>query len=363
MHLMFALTIALQQIPTWTVGPKPTVRIGEVDAEEHYMFSQVASAVRLSNGKIVVANGASNEIRVYDATGKHAATYGRTGGGPGEFQSLRALWLFPGDSIMAMDSRNGRMTLFGPTMQIVRTETLPPIPGAIARMANGSYLATQGLAPPEKRTDFRGLIEFEGLVLRKAPGATVTAYDTIVRGVKAGQSYVNGETRRQYPFPYGRSAQIGVGRTHFFYGSTHGTELGVFDQNGKRTGTVKIRGSGKPLSAADIQKWVDDNVERRTTAQAKLDARNDYKAIPPNPRTPEFAALKVDDAGNVWVRQYGPPWDPSMAWDVYDVGGKSLARVRMPARFEPMHIGRDFVLGVSKDEFDVERVELFSLKR
>ena len=35
----------------------------------------------------------------------------------------------------------------------------------------------------------------------------------------------------------------------------------------------------------------------------------------------------------------------------------------MPARFEPMHIGSNFVLGVTKDELDVERIELYPLRR
>lgn len=359
--LLSALILAVQQ--TWTVAPAPTVRIGEVDAEEHYMFSQVQSAVRLSDGRMVVANGASNELRVYDAKGKHVRTIGRAGSGPGEFQTLRAVWLLPADTIMAMDARNGRLTLFGPTLQLIRTETLPTIPGAIARLANGSYLATQGLAPPEKRNDFRGQIDFEGLVLRKAAGNT--AYDTIVRGVKAGQSFVQpvGNAWRQVPYPFGRSAQIGVGRNRFYYGSTHGTEVGVYDENGKRIGTVNIRGSSRELTSADIAKWVQNDLEKRRTAQSKLDAENDFKQIPNNKRTPEFASLKVDDAGNLWVRQYGPPWEPSPNWDVYSEAGRPLARVRMPGRFEPMQIGRDFVLGVSKDEFDVERIELYALRR
>src|SRR5688572_2660157 len=106
MFIELALALAVQQ--QWSVSTQPTVRIGEVDASEAYMFSQVASAVRLSDGRIVVANGASNEVRVYDAKGKHTTTLGRTGAGPGEFQTLRMLWRLPGDSLIAYDARNGR---------------------------------------------------------------------------------------------------------------------------------------------------------------------------------------------------------------------------------------------------------------
>jgi hypothetical protein len=81
------------------------------------------------------------------------------------------------------------------------------------------------------------------------------------------------------------------------------------------------------------------------------------------PRTPEFAALKLDDDGNLWVRRYGPPWDPSPDWDVHTADGAPLANVKLPQRFEPMHIGHDFTLGVRKDALDVEHVELYRLTR
>src|SRR5687768_949308 len=363
MILILALAVAAQQQPAWKVAAQPKVRIGEIEAEEPYMFAQVSGAVRLSDGRIVVANGGSNELRVYTAEGRHIATHGRTGGGPGEFQALRALWFFPGDTVMAMDTRIGRLSVYDASMKLVRAEQIRPIPGAVGRLANGSYLATQGLAPPEKRTDFRGLIEFEGLVLRLPPGGTV--YDTIVRGVKAGQSFVQpvGNSWRQYPFPYGRSAQIGIGRTRFYYGDTHSTEIGIYDVNGQPIGKVKVRGSGRELTPVHIQKWVDFEVDKRTTEEAKTNARSDFKQIPANKRSPEFAALKVDDAGNLWVRRYGPPWDPSPDWDIYTADGRPLGNVRLPVRFEPMHIGREFVLGVTRGELDVERVELYTLTR
>ncbi|MEX2283939.1 MAG: 6-bladed beta-propeller [Gemmatimonadota bacterium] len=360
MFIELALAFALQQ--PWAVSAQPTVRIGEVEAAEPYMFSQVAAAVRLSDGRIVVANGASNQLRVYDARGRHTTTLGRTGAGPGEFQTLRLLWRLPGDSLIAYDARNGRLTYFDRTPTLLHSVQVPTIPGASGRLADGSLLATIGIAPPEKIKDFQGLIEFNGFVLRKTPSGT--SYDTIARG-RAGQSFVQPvpPSWRQYPFPYGRTAQIAIGRNRFYYGDTHSTDIGIYDGNGRSIGTVKIRGSGKALSGADIEQWVEKEVEKRTTPQAKTDARAGFKEIPPPRRSPEYAALRLDDAGNLWVRRYGPPWQPSPEWDVYDESGRPLASLRLPARFEPMHIGTDFLLGVTRDDLDVERIELYPLRR
>src|SRR5688572_24932772 len=67
MIFAFALLLAAQQQRTWTVATSPVVSIGEVEGAQEYMFSQVVGAVRLSDGRFAVANGGSNELRVYDS--------------------------------------------------------------------------------------------------------------------------------------------------------------------------------------------------------------------------------------------------------------------------------------------------------
>ncbi|MGH7470490.1 MAG: 6-bladed beta-propeller [Longimicrobiales bacterium] len=358
--MTIAFMVAVQQ--TWALSAQPTVRIGEVEAAQEYMFAQVGDAVRLADGRIAVANGGSSELRVYDAQGKHLRTMGRAGDGPGEFRTLRYLWRLRGDSLVAVDTRNGRLTFYGPGPTMLHTVQLPPIPAASGRLSDGSYIAALGLAPPDKINNFQGHIDFVGLVLRRA--SPTAAYDTIVRG-KAGQSFVQpvGSSWRQYPYPYGRTAQIAIGNTRFYYGDTHSTEIGIYDTRGTRVGALKLRDGARALSGADIERWIEFEVAKRPNEQAKTDTRVALREIPAPRKTPEFAALKLDDDGNLWVRRYGPPWDPSRDWDVYDPNGRSLASARLPARFEPSHIGRDFVLGVSKDEFDVERIELYRLTR
>ncbi len=359
MMLAFALLLAAQQ-RTWTVAAKPAISIGEVEAAQEYMFSQVVGALRLSDGKLVVANGASNELRVYDSSGKHVTTLGRAGAGPGEFQTLRAVWLLPADTVIAVDSRNNRVTVYAPGPTLLRSYQLQSVAGISGRLGDGSYLLTVGVAPSPDMKDFQGLIEFTGLVLRRTPD--VAKVDTIARA-KAGQSYVNPTSRRQYPFPFGRSALIAVAPTRFYYGDTHSTEVGIYDPAGKRLGTVKLKASSRPLTGDDIEKWIEADLAKRPNAQSKLDARNDFKQIPPAKRSPEFAALKVDDLGNLWVRHYGPPFAPSPDWDVYTADGAPLASARTPARFDPLHIGKDFILGVRKDDLDVEHIELYTLTR
>ncbi|MDE2980526.1 MAG: hypothetical protein OXU74_04945 [Gemmatimonadota bacterium] len=53
----------------WTIGPEPAVLIGLLEGKEPYMLHWATDATRLRDGRLVVANSGSNELRVFDADG------------------------------------------------------------------------------------------------------------------------------------------------------------------------------------------------------------------------------------------------------------------------------------------------------
>lgn len=53
----------------WEIGPEPTVTIGAAQGEAPYLLYDVRDASTLSDGRIVVADGASDEVRVFDPDG------------------------------------------------------------------------------------------------------------------------------------------------------------------------------------------------------------------------------------------------------------------------------------------------------
>ncbi len=79
------------------------------------------------------------------------------------------------------------------------------------------------------------------------------------------------------------------------------------------------------------------------------------------PRDHTYAAvsgLRVDDLGNVWVREFQRDSDAAGRWIVFDPDGHRIAIARTPPRLWPFQIGEDFVLSVWRDALDVEHVEL-----
>lgn len=75
----------------WTVSAEPIVTIGTVEGDAAYQLHRVGAALRLSDGRIVVANNGSSDLRYYDSAGRHVRTVGRRGEGPGEFSMLSGM--------------------------------------------------------------------------------------------------------------------------------------------------------------------------------------------------------------------------------------------------------------------------------
>lgn len=50
-------------------------------------------------------------------------------------------------------------------------------------------------------------------------------------------------------------------------------------------------------------------------------------------------------------------------WTVFDSEGRQLGTLTLPARFRVTDVCADYVVGVGRDELDVEKVQLFRLDR
>jgi hypothetical protein len=113
-------------IDTWSLEASPLVEIGEADGDEHYLFHDIVSVVRLPNGNIAVLDAGSAQLRFYDGEGRHLRTTGGEGSGPGEYRAPARLYLTHEDSLQVFDSRTRMETTVdtaGTFVRAVRYET------------------------------------------------------------------------------------------------------------------------------------------------------------------------------------------------------------------------------------------------
>ena len=76
---------------------------------------------------------------------------------------------------------------------------------------------------------------------------------------------------------------------------------------------------------------------------------------------PAHGRLLVAKSDNLWVEYYRPAWKRESRWTVFNAQGRMLGDVDMPLDMEVLEIGSDYVLGLLKDELDVEYVQLYEL--
>ena len=221
----------------WQLGPEPLVEIGVLNGEAPYQLFRVADAARLGDGRIVVINGGTNELRVYGADGGHLATWGGEGEGPGEFLLMQSLVRWPGDSLAVWDSD-----------------------GSLARL-------------------------------------------------------------------------------------------------------VRLAEPLRPLSAAaweaELQRRIAEVPE-----QARAGIRALWDRVPRPDTLPAISTVVHDAADHIWIRGFVfAATDTSARWIVLDPSGQAVASLDLPAGMEVYDIGTDYLVGVVRDDLDVERVQVWPLRR
>jgi hypothetical protein len=81
------------------------------------------------------------------------------------------------------------------------------------------------------------------------------------------------------------------------------------------------------------------------------------------PTLPGFTDLHYDNEGFIWANAYVSPWETGSSAMVFSVAGELLGSVILPERFTIHEIGVDYVLGVWRDDLDVEFIRMYELDR
>jgi hypothetical protein len=105
------------------------------------------------------------------------------------------------------------------------------------------------------------------------------------------------------------------------------------------------------------------NLEERF-GDAPPEVRRSFERVPALDRFPAYSELGTDAEGDLWVKAYRRPGDEGPdRWLVFDPDGVLIARLETPASMRILEAGSNRILCVVSDEFDVERIALFQLRK
>src|SRR5688572_1692900 len=81
---------------SWRLSSKPIVEIGTEGDDTLRQFDYVVEAIRTRRGDVAVV--LRSRVVVFDSTGRHRFTMGRSGQGPGDLFSTTKIGIIQGDS-------------------------------------------------------------------------------------------------------------------------------------------------------------------------------------------------------------------------------------------------------------------------
>ncbi len=347
----------------WKVGDTATVDIGEAEGDTSYQLFRVFAAVRLSDGRIVVANAGTHQLRFYDRDGRYLFSTGRKGGGPGEFENLVRLFRFGGDSLLTFDYSGSRVSVFSPDGKFARSFAISSgggpnflVPDAV--FPDGSLLMQSG------RSFMSGIREG---IHRDSALFVIFAARGVVRDTvgsfPGSEMFVvtEGQSMSVTSRTFGRNTAAAIHGDRIYIGSGDSYEIGVYALDGTLKQLVRKRHNSVNVTAEDIERSEQEQLESATDENWKRVTRRFLEKMEYPKTMPPYYNILVDVSGNLWVSEYGKAGDEQPRWTVFRADGQMLGSITTPKGLRLMEVGADFILGGWTDDADIEHVGVFPL--
>lgn len=351
----------------WRLGEEPRIEIGSLEGEDPYLFYEVRGVTIAGDGTIIVANRSDNTLRFFNALGQYQQQVGGTGGGPEEFSSIHSLQRI-GQNLFACQYDTNPVRVFDINGAFLRSVFLPRIPGfrgvhVQGVFSDGSILLSD--FPQGYPKQVGAYVQFSTLV--RVP--SVGEVDSIAR--LPAIRYVNIDGHLPYQ-AFGPRLKTAVGEMNLYFSFTEKYEISVLNIQGQLTKKIRLDRPLSPVTNEDVREYRRRSIEEGGERMRHLTTLYADNMVFPE-HHPAHGRLLVDRTGHLWVERashepggMGPTAIASIPrgfaeWDVFDSEGIWLGAVEIPSGLYVHEIGSDYVAGVWKDEFDVERVRVYDL--
>jgi hypothetical protein len=350
----------------WILDPGSVVDIGSQSADPNQEFSGFVNPILLSDGRIVIANGGTSELRFFRPDGKWVKSVGRRGGGPGEFQELGWLDVGAGDTLRTYDWSLRRLSVFSadgaflrPVSLLIGGEVSSPRP--LGMLRDGRLIAqSQNTVTLESKPGAgRDTVPLFALDLIRGIADPLGSFPGHEYMIHTGKGSVSAGS-----LPFGKDLHVLVHGSRVYVGTSDGPEVLILGTDGRVERVVRWTAATVPVTPADIEAYTEavslefgpGQEERRERFLLRL------KETPFPKGKPSYAGLLAGPEGSLWVRRYTEPDRSAPAdFEVFDSTGRWLGGVRMPSGYVPIRITADAVVGTWSDDNDVKHVRVYRL--
>jgi hypothetical protein len=353
----------------WTLAAEPSLRLGATEGNAAQEFGRIRGVLRLTDGRIVIADGTSNEIRIFSSRGELVRTEGGQGSGPGEFQLLWSLRRFRGNAFVAWDWRTSAVSYYAPDGSFFERLAINAITTGGAELAGafedggllfmGSYL---------RNADRDGVNRSTALFTHVDPGTGRADSVAALPDYELDVVLVEGRVSMTTEIPYSHDVLYATAPDRFYAGANDRFEIEQRMPDGTLVQRIRYPAAEHAIAPEEAQRleeevigYVNPSPDRRRNIERL------FREIERPPLRPAFSGMIVDADGNLWVADwvsgFAPPQHTPERWYVFDADGRLLGEVAMPAGYRPHDIGSGWLIGVTKDELEVEYVEVYELRK
>ncbi|MCJ7627031.1 MAG: 6-bladed beta-propeller [Longimicrobiales bacterium] len=364
----------------------PEVSIGMFDGPEEYIFGDVVSLAHGSDGTIYVMDRQVPALRVYNLDGTYRTTFGREGEGPGEYKRPDGgLNVLSDGRIVLRDPSNARIQVYSPGGEALDTWRIRGNFNTSRRMVVDRQDRSHALIlldPEASVTDWKtGLMQInpdgtmgDTLVIPDTPWEEPT--------IEATHETEDGGTNmsvNSVPFAPTENAVLSPGG-YFIHGISTEYALTLLRKNGP---TLRIEKDFTPVAVAAGERREEEVGAVRNMRYTDPNWRWNGPPIPDV--KPPFSRFYAGEDGTIWVAIHQPAkrvedtfydstdpdaipneWREPLVFDVFAEDGSYLGAVRAPdglSTYPQPVFTREWVLGVVRDEFDVQTVVRFRVDR
>ena len=348
--------------PTFALAEEPVYRHGANPGD--YAFQGINVGRLFPDGGAIVSDQSNSEVVVLSPDGATHEVLAGPGQGPGDVTYVYSMFVLGQDSVLLADTRLVRLTLF--------------VGDSVARIADlprSSSLSVAGIGASG-----------EVLLANRAPSGPLSGLETewlaghMVRfeaetGVVDTIASYDHWPRLPPDLPWNPVAAVGevtVAAGQFVYARSDRPEVTWSLPDGTVTRIVRWRAESVRLTEELLEPVVAFEREINRALYPHLpDSRIEdntrqamgwYRAMIGQP-LPLFGIPFADADGNVWLPSYRLAYpDEGSPYTVISPDGEWLGRVETPPRFQILDVAGRLVLGVLRDEMDVENVVVYELE-
>ena len=348
------------------------LKIGEAEGDPDYQFGTISGIGELSDGRIMVLDQQAQNVRIFGSAGVLEQVVGQAGSGPGEF-GPGAAWLnvIHGDTVFIVDQSNQRMSRllgdgtfdgsfpldFQTTGFPIRTEAKPS--GRLVSQFRRIQLPGQ-----EGETG--------DAILELASDGTVL--DT-VRTMPSGGTFRIRNGRPEIRLFAPEPAWALLGEDELVFATNDEYRLETYGPDGTLRRVTALPSAKISITEEDKSAFM-DGLEKTWARFGMPDAQIEQikSQIEFADVFPAFSQFRAGPAGSIWVQRLITPSRlvelegeidlqrggnlGGPEWDVFDADGRFLGSATMPERYQPVSFVGDRILGVWRDEFDVQYVRI-----